>query len=140
MRSLTVWRPGAWRCMAGNQINDPCFSNTDEDTSVICVRDPTGDGRGVKMNLTKPLPARERLPQGQHAWVLELADGAKCGFLQGATGGIGGKRLNYDCSGGWYVLGDPETGQLWRAEKVRLAAGRMEAEESVQVEIRTVWL
>lgn len=140
VRSLAVSRPGAWRCMAGNQIHDPCFSNTDNDTSVICVADPTGEGKGIKMNLAKPLPVQESVPQGQRAWVLELADGSKCAFLQGATGGIGGKRLNYGCAGGWYILGDPDPGPVWKADKVRLAPGRMEAQESMQVDIKTVWM
>ena len=31
--SLAVWRDDAWRCIVGNEIYDPCFS---EDDSVIC--------------------------------------------------------------------------------------------------------
>lgn len=140
--SVAVWRPNAWRCMEGNRIHDPCFSSDEKATSVICVRDPTGDGKGIQMNLTRPLPTQERLPQGSRAWFLVLQDGTKCGFLQGATAGINQRRLNYGCSDGWYILGDPVPDQVCMAEKVLLSRTAKEptAEQSLQVDIKTVWL
>ena len=81
------------------------------------------------------------MPQGQHAWALELADGTRCTFLQGATAGIEGKRINYSCTDGSYIVGDPETGAVWTAQKV-LVSGKTSppsAEESVQVDVKSVW-
>ena len=33
--------------------------------------------------------------------------GRRCLFAQGATGVVRGRRLNYDCGGGWWLLGEP---------------------------------
>ncbi len=140
-RSVAVWRPEAWRCRTGNQIYDPCFSTGDKATFVGCFSSPFSDARSIVISLTKPLPAEERVPQGQHAWALELADGIRCTFLQGATAGIEGKRINYSCTDGWYIVGDPETRTVWTAQKVLVSrtTSPPSAENSVRVDIRTVW-
>lgn len=54
--ALTTMRPDAWRCMEGNLIHDPCFSENDTDAFVICPTGHPQDMTGMKMNLTAALP------------------------------------------------------------------------------------
>lgn len=137
--SIAVWRAGAWRCMVGNRIYDPCFSIEGDTTEVICGATPQNNGIGFPLKLTKALPTPSPLPKGQHAWMLELADGTTCGFLQGATKGFDGKRLNYGCSGSWYILGELQANPVWTAEKVMLSGDGSSIAQSALVQIRTAW-
>ncbi|HEY5157776.1 MAG TPA: hypothetical protein VII93_07435, partial [Anaerolineales bacterium] len=63
-----------------------------------------------------------------------------CSFLGGATAAFEGKRVNYSCSDGWYILGELQEGQVWTARKVRLSSDFSSIEESVQIFIKKVWL
>src|SRR6266481_2805327 len=38
--SIAVSRPGVWRCIADNEIYDPCFENSKLRGSVICDSNP----------------------------------------------------------------------------------------------------
>lgn len=68
-------------------------------------------------------------------------NGISCGFLTGATGVINGKRINYGCSDGSYVLGDLQTGTLWKAEKAQVdkVDSNLQAKSTELVSIRRVW-
>jgi hypothetical protein len=44
----------AWRCMAGNNIYDPCYAPTHSTHVVYCMTGP-GSKKLVAMSLTKPL-------------------------------------------------------------------------------------
>jgi hypothetical protein len=46
-------------------------------------------------------------------WAVQLHDGRRCLFLQGATDAEGSKRLNYDCGTG-VLYGDAVRGTVWR--------------------------
>jgi len=59
----------------------------------------------LTLNLTEPLPAHWPIPNPISAWEFELVDGTNCSYLGGATAAFGGKRVNYSCTDGWYVLG-----------------------------------
>jgi hypothetical protein len=113
--SLSSGRPDAWRCMAGNEIHDPCFSGSPNADTVACVSGPFSH-EVVLMRLTKPLPP----PNGESnmarpPWALKLANGATCGFVNGATGTVAGMRLNYSCSNKAWVIGEPERSSgVWR--------------------------
>jgi hypothetical protein len=118
--SLATARADAWRCMVGNDIYDPCFSAAPHATSVICDASPTKP-RGMRVHLPRPLPTHAPA-RGMRAWILELGDGTICGFVTGATGGVGDQRLNYGCANGNYVLGDPQSaGKIWYATEVKLS-------------------
>jgi hypothetical protein len=46
--------PAAWRCMAGNDIYDPCFAPTRTTHVVYCMTGPSSK-KLYAMTLTKPL-------------------------------------------------------------------------------------
>ncbi len=93
-------RRDAWRCFSGNEILDPCFSSPKRRNVVLCPLAPWFD-RGTELRLHKPLVAA----QGNHArpstgltpWALQLADGRRCIYAEGATSVVAGERLNYFC-------------------------------------------
>src|SRR5581483_5210050 len=66
----------AYRCFAGNFVLDPCWVQQPK-RFAICLSEP---------------------------WGVQLANGTQCGFGQGATGTVGGKRINYFCAHAKYVL------------------------------------
>jgi hypothetical protein len=135
-------RVDAWRCSADNSIYDPCFSIPGNSQAVICDTSPLSDSTGFKLNLTESLPARGTIwfRPVKSAWAFELADGTNCIFMGGATAAFEGKRVNYSCSDGWFILGELQEGQVWTARKVRLSSDLSSIEESVQVFIKIVWL
>ena len=133
-------RVDAWRCMADNSIYDPCFSIPGNSQAVICDTSPLSDRTGFNLNLTESLPARGTVSPVKSAWAFELAGGTNCIFIGGATAAFEGKRVNYNCSDGWVILGELQEGQVWTARKVRLSSDLSSIEESVRVSIKIVWL
>ena len=133
-------RVDAWRCTTDNLIYDPCFSVPGNSQAVLCDTSPLRDSAGFKLNLTESLPARGTVSPVKSAWAFDLADGTSCTFLGGATVVFEGKRVNYSCSDGWYILGELQDGRVWTARKVRLSSDLSSIEESVQVSIKIVWL
>jgi hypothetical protein len=133
-------RVDAWRCTADDFIYDPCFSIPGNSQAVICDTSPLSDRSGFKLNLTGSLPARGTVSPVKSVWAFELADGTICSFVGGATAAFEGKRVNYSCSDGWWILGELQEGQVWTARKVRLSSDLSSIEESVQVFIKKVWL
>ena len=112
VESLASSRPDAWRCMVGNSIHDPCFSNEDR-SRVACSEDPFSNNV-LLIVLNKALPRRDDSPEPA-PWALRLSNGARCVLATGATDVIAGMRLNYACSTGGWVLGDPHrSSQPWR--------------------------
>jgi hypothetical protein len=142
--SLAVWREGAWRCMVGDAIYDPCFASDD---AVICGASPTGATDSFALTLTEPLPEPEAFPDAEgHAWLVELPDGAVCEFATGATGAVGDDRINYFCPSPdpdqmVVILGDLQPGDVWMAKRAVLAgdAPDVTVVESEETPIRTVW-
>ncbi|HVC80575.1 MAG TPA: hypothetical protein VNL35_08775 [Chloroflexota bacterium] len=116
--SQALDRSDAWRCIVGNEIFDPCFSPSPHATWVICDVQP-GKPVGIKVTLSKPLathaPASDKQP-----WVITLGDGTSCGFISGATFGVGGQRANYQCSKNDWLIGLPITGKVWWAVEARM--------------------
>ncbi len=78
--SIALPRAGAWRCMIGNAIQDPCFTTPDVSDAVICGANPATSDAGFLMRLTKPLPAADAAPPPAlyalpSPWIVELAIG-----------------------------------------------------------------
>ena len=124
--SIGSARPDAWRCMVANEIHDPCFAPAMNATTVYC---PIARSRKalLAIALTKPLP----LEQGNHGTPsasgtptsLTLAGGVTCSFITGATGVVGGMRINYGCSDGRMLLGEVDrSSPRWRIYAMRRAA------------------
>ena len=116
--SLAAPRANTWRCMVMNTIYDPCFSTSTQASYVICDANPTSDTRGLKAILAHPLPA-STLSSGTQAWMIHLADGPVCSFLTGASGLIGGERINYSCTEGAFIVGSPHISPVWMVKEVK---------------------
>ncbi len=137
--SLAATRADAFRCMAGNEIMDPCFTVLENSSAVICVRNPLDPSTFVQMNLTKPLPPAEPVPAEKHPWFLQLADDTACNFFTGATAPVNGERINYGCSDGLVIVGNPTTGTVQTVQEVRLAPMSIRVLKTFTVQVKTVW-
>jgi hypothetical protein len=139
--SIAVTRPGAWRCAAGNLLYDPCFGRTDA-LELVCVTDPSKLDEAFKLRLANPLPQIPQAPHTARPWFVETSDGLTCGFLAGATGEVNGQRVNYRCSDGSYLIGDPTPDSTWTATKIapgeRLPPPGMSLPQTT-VNLRRVW-
>lgn len=137
--SLSAQRKDAWRCIIDTIISDPCFI-IEGNENLVCNPNPITGEKGFLLKLTEPLPeitATDNFGKGW-GWLIELEDRISCGFLTGATGVTDGKRINYGCSDGSYILGDLETGAIWKAEKANLDSNlQIISVESVPVQ--RVW-
>jgi hypothetical protein len=72
--SIAVHRAGAWRCMIGNAIQDPCFTTAAVSDAVICGANPATSDAGFLMRLTKPLPSAS-VVTSPAPWIVQLAIG-----------------------------------------------------------------
>lgn len=115
INSLATPRANAWRCMVSNTIYDPCFSNSQTSSYVLCGTNPAeGNTSGIKVVLSQSLPQPAVAPaEITQAWELRLSNGAVCSFETGATFLVNGQRANYSCSDGLFVIGMPTVGPVW---------------------------
>jgi len=101
-------RSDAWRCIDGNELQDPCFAAALNSRAVICPQ--SGPWRvAIRLNLTKGLPAASNVssePLRAPAWALELTNGARCPFVAGATSIVADLRYNYQCTDGLILYGN----------------------------------
>jgi hypothetical protein len=128
--------------MTSNQIEDPCFSATITAKTVICPVAPW-DQTGIKIRLTRPLPRKyaDHAPPSLRTqpWALELYDGKRATFEEGASNVAEGHRLNY-------FFGPSSKEGLWgypsrSAEPWTILAAPFGAHTlSVRVAIRRAWM
>lgn len=137
--SVAATRADAFRCMAGNSILDPCFTIPGNSSAVICIRNPLDTSSSIQLNLTEPLPAPEPVPAEKHPWFLQLADDTVCNFFTGATAPVNGERINYGCSDGLVIVGNPTTGTVQTVQEVRLAPMSIRVLKTFTVQVKTVW-
>lgn len=137
--SAAATRADAYRCSAGNRIYDPCFTIPSNARAVICVPNPLDPSSNVQLNLSAPISIPPFVPAQKHPWFLQLADGTVCNFFTGATAGIGGERINYGCSDGWDIVGEPTTGTVWTVDEVRLAPMSLTVQASARVQVAIAW-
>lgn len=101
--SLAADRADAWRCMAGNEILDPCFSSPRARGRVLCPATGPWSSSLVELKLTKRLPGqyanRRRPSTFGLPWALRTTLGWRCELATGATTVVHGLRLNYFCTG-----------------------------------------
>jgi hypothetical protein len=127
-RSIAIPRPGAWRCMVGNQIFDPCFATPSGSGTLVCGADPALGKDGFPLKLTKPLPTDlGNAPEQPPAWVFELSDGSVCEPFTGTMPMVGGEPARWSCfvpssNGGKQVtqrglVTKLNRGKLWTAER-----------------------
>jgi hypothetical protein len=132
--SIASPRRDAWRCLIGNAIADPCFSSRSAHGIVVCP-DPSVR-TGVEIRLTKPLPRH----LGNHAapsltlapWLIEIAGGRRCQPLTGTSVAIGAVRMNYGCSGGLGLWGQPRRStKPWTILAARPSAKHLDARRAI---------
>jgi hypothetical protein len=123
-------------------IYDPCFYLLHR-VRVVCLRAPWSNDavmirsvhvHGPPGSMSPRIANRSR--QFNHVpWGLELASGRRCQFIAGATWLLGGRRANYLCEGGGWVIGVPDrSSPLWR-----VAFSGTRNPEAVQVEVVRAW-
>ena len=116
----------AWRCGFGNVIVDPCFGDPSGAARyLLCLRAPWST-RAIRLQVTghRGPNTRHHAPSG-HPWGLQLRDGDRCGFVQGASATRRGLRLNYDCSSGGLLYGDARRGTPWTILRAAGEAGAL---------------
>ena len=125
--SAAVPDSSARRCLiAGNEVGevsmfDPCLVASNGQT-LVCGVDPIGGASGFQVSLLEPLPETDTPSDDEAnqsgAWLVQLADGATCQYIFGATFAVNDQRVNYVCSDNSILLGDLQSGTVWQAEQV----------------------
>ncbi|WP_269846187.1 serine/threonine-protein kinase [Streptomyces carminius] len=115
--SESTMRLDAWRCIAEEEILDPCFAPDvgPEHEALLCMgASPT---RMVRLTLTEPLPGNNfHIPGGPQISpiIIVLSDGNACRVMTGATTVVAEERMNYACEEGGHLYGEPDkTGAVW---------------------------
>lgn len=134
-------RADGWRCMFGDTIQDPCFTITEGYAE--CGMNPAKGEPGFVLTLTRPAVTSAPPPSSPTTpaagWLLLLADGGICRPDTGATGSVEGKRANYTCSDGRWILGDLVPGSTWMADVVLFQPGTFTPATREQVGVAEVW-
>jgi hypothetical protein len=92
----------AYRCFAGNFVLDPCWATASD--NVVCLSAPWSHDV-VRADVTKGFDNTGFSDKPDNrAWGMKIAHGPRCGYLEGATGAVDNRRINYGCSHKKYVL------------------------------------
>lgn len=134
--SIVATRSDAWRCSVGNVILDPCF--TVDQSHVLCPSSGPWTNSGVLVSLPAGLPTgladKDQGTSGQ-PWAIQLASGAQCLSISGATTVVGGQRLAYNCANGLGLYGNVErSGSVWM-----IYTGAMHSAQIKLEPIATAW-
>jgi hypothetical protein len=97
-------RATAYRCVAGNEVVDPCFADPSGAVGYLLCIDNMSATKAIHVDPTSrqddPRPSMDHsLP-----WIVGLVDGQQC--VRSSGGQINGQDLNYDCPDG-HVYGAP---------------------------------
>jgi hypothetical protein len=135
--SIADPRRDAWRCIIGNAVNDPCFSDPAVASWVLCPADGTPFGTKVlRLSLAKALPKSlgNHGSAGQgNPWSIKLPGGRVCTFLTGASFQFHGQRVNYGCDRSTFLAGSPDrSGPTWT---ITLGAGRASPARTVPIAV-----
>ncbi len=134
-------RPYTWRCLHGDDIDDPCFSATPTSNTVACP-DAPWSSRVLLLRLTKPLPAwhtyKSTISHSAWPWGIVTTGGKHCtSTVAAATGEIDGKQITYTCQGGGVLAGfTHRTTPTWT---ISYASG-FASKHLTPVTIADVWL
>jgi hypothetical protein len=96
--SITVSRRNTYRCLARNDLLDPCFARSRAAKNVYCYASPWS--RATRLRLTKSLRSTvgtSRPLRVKQAWAIRLADGRRCVATGGTTRVVRGVALSYRC-------------------------------------------
>ena len=150
--SIAVTRPGAYRCMVDNSIEDPCFVVPPNRDKLVCGANPILKQDGFVLKLTKPLPTDvPAAPPEPQPWIVKLADGSNCVAMTGTLPTVNDDPARWSCAINirdqvrrMGVVTKVTPGKIWMAERFAESAignpasgFRKVAAESVP--IRTIW-
>jgi hypothetical protein len=128
--SITVAKRNAYRCLAGNDLLDPCFARSRTASNVYCYASPWA--RATRLRLTKSLkstvPSSRPLRVTQ-PWAIRLAGGRRCIATGGTTQVVRGVPLSYRCG----TAGMAGLHRSHRALRMALFSGRNGALHDVAV-------
>jgi hypothetical protein len=149
--SIAAPATNTYRCLAKNEILDPCFAPTvastttspaqtargvpgvTASTDLTCFADPWSKGVQVMVKgaLPKAVGAIDANP-----WALQLADGVRCVSLTGTVRTIGQLDLTYRCgtSGSAGLLASASPGAARAVEYSASATGTLQ-----RVSVDTLW-
>jgi hypothetical protein len=144
--SIAVTRSGAWRCMVGNAISDPCFTVASNRDQLVCDADPALNRAGFVLKLTKPLPSFSLRHRRAEPWIFRLADNSICEAMTGTLSMVNGEPARWSCaihirdqirpSG---VVTELIPGKIWMAEKFPESAIGSQRAVAEKVPVKTVW-
>lgn len=134
-RSVAAPRIGAWRCMLGNEIVDPCFSAPSGGDTVVCGADPATRDPGFAVHLLEPLPSGAVVPATAAPWLMLLANGQVCAPFTGTVPMVDGKEARWSCADASTrarpgLLTTIDEGTTWTAEWYPASEGRSPAHPS----------
>jgi hypothetical protein len=114
--SIVVPVAGAYRCIVGNDIADPCFAPPVPSTpvTVACLPDPWSGARVVTM--TEPLPVTAPVGNAARPWAVQLANGARCVASTGTVQAVDGVSLDLLCTGGNAAGGLDAANLTWQVQ------------------------
>lgn len=107
---------GAYRCLVGNTLYDPCFADAASGAGQVACPNPANPDSVVVIKLTAALPA-PATAAGSPAfpWLLVLANGQHCQTITGTGSTLGGKSEVYGCPDGG-IYGQPDrSAATWTA-------------------------
>lgn len=131
-QSQRIKREDAWRCMAEEQIYDPCFVNPfGSQTHAVCPLSPWR-ASSVQLNLASPLDNRQHsvLDMSEaYPWAIELTNGEQCQALD--EGGVfDGLPIHYQCTNQNVLIG--------RVQRCKPTWSMLERQENGRVETVTI--
>ena len=114
--SIVVPVAGAYRCLVGNDIADPCFAppRPSAPMTVACLPDPWSGARVV--TLTAPLPVVRPIGNSARPWAVQLANGARCVASTGTVQSSHGVALDLLCPGETAAGGLDTTNATWHVQ------------------------
>ncbi len=140
--SIAAPASGAYRCIAGNRILDPCFAAPTTATAskavrteVACVETPWSNA--MVLHVTGPLPKADPADDGAGSarpWAFELDNGVRCVATTGTVPAVQGVSLGYHCLDGRdAALLDPS------ATPMTADYGDPQAQSLQPVTVATIW-
>jgi hypothetical protein len=149
--SIAAPRVGAWRCMLGNEITDPCFVLPANGDLLVCGANPASGNPGFSLHLVEPMPADVVKPSAVAApWLLRLANGQVCSPFTGTVPLVDGREARWSCadpSTGTHpgLITQLDEGTAWTAEWYPASEGRSPAHAApstvppLRVAVTDVW-
>ena len=106
---VSSFRADAYRCFTKNsKILDPCFSNPNQASTrpELACPDINAD-TVILFTSTKSLPTSEPLRGRALVWLIVLANGTQCFFVDAANDVVDGMSEDYACSDNGNLYGSP---------------------------------